>query len=108
MFSIFPNVWCSLAGSDDTVTGYCNQSLRIITPTYFFFALGLGGYFASQGLNTLKFPVLGALLRLSIVATGIFWVTAETPVNIVLYLVAFAVVAYGVFITFALKKGPWR
>ena len=108
LFAVFPSIWCGLVGSDDVVTGYCSQSLQIITPTYAFFALGLGCYFASQGLNTLKFPVLGALLRLCIVATGIFWVSAATPVNVVLLLVAFAVVVYGVFITLALKFGPWR
>ncbi len=107
LFSIFPAAWCGMVGSDETVTRYCSQSLRIITPTYAFFALGLGCYFASQGLNTLKFPVLGALLRLAIVVTGIFWVSADTPVNVVLFLVAFAVVVYGVFISLTLKLGPW-
>jgi len=108
LFFLFPSLWCGLVGSDDTVIGHCNRSLKAIAPTYMFFALGLGGYFASQGLNTLKFPVIGALLRLIIVATGIYWVTSDTSVSYTLLLVALAVVAYGTFVVTALKLGPWR
>lgn len=108
LLSLFPSVWCGVVGGDSTVIGYCNQSVRFVAPTYVFFALGLGCYFASQGLNTLKFPVLGALLRLAIVATGIFWVSETTSSTFVLFLVACAAVAYGMFITLALWAGPWR
>lgn len=107
LFFLFPSLWCGLVGSDELVVGNCNQSLKAIAPTYFFFALGLGGYFASQGLNTLLFPVLGALLRLLVVASGIFWVTASTPVNVTLALVVLAVIVYGLFVLTALKLGPW-
>lgn len=108
LFSMFPGSWCGLVGSDASVIANCSNSLRIIAPSYLFFALGLGCYFGSQGLNTLKIPVLGALLRLAIVTIGLLWVTTATSVNTVLYLVAFAVVAYGLFITILLKLGPWR
>ncbi len=108
LFSLFPEAWCGLVGSDPTVVEHCGQSLRVIAPTYAFFALGLGCYFGSQGLNTLQFPVIGALLRLLIVATGLYWVTEATSVNVVIYLVAFAVVVYGLFVAVALKLGPWR
>jgi len=107
-FSLFPTSWCSIVGSDEAVIAHCNHSLRVVAPTYAFLALGLGGYFASQGLNTLMWPVLGALLRLTIVATGIFWVTSATSINAVLLLVVFAVIVYGVFIAITLKIGPWR
>jgi len=108
LFALFPGSWCQLVGSDIVVIEHCSQSLRVIAPTYLFFALGLGCYFGSQGLNTLKFPVIGALLRLAVVATGLFWVTSATSVETVLYLVAAAVVLYGVFVTVALKLGSWR
>lgn len=62
IFALFPEIWCGNVGGDLQVIEHCQQSLHIIAPTYLFFALGLGGYFASQGLNTLKFPVHGALL----------------------------------------------
>lgn len=107
LLTMFPGVWCGVVGSDVTVIEHCSQSLRVIAPTYAFFALGLGGYFASQALNTLKFPVIGALFRLLIVATGLNWVTAATSVTAVLLLVASAVVVYGVFVVFALKYRSW-
>ncbi|MFK7992491.1 MAG: MATE family efflux transporter [Granulosicoccus sp.] len=106
--ALFPGTWCGIVGSDLTVIENCSQSLRVIAPTYAFFALGLGCYFGSQGLNTLKFPVLGSLLRLLIVATGLYWVTETTSINVVLYLVAGAVVTYGLFVGVGLRLGPWR
>ncbi len=108
LFAVFPGSWCTMVGSDTTVIDHCSQSLRLIAPTYAFFALGLGCYFASQGLDTLHYPVLGALLRLMVVATGLFWVTENTGANVVLYLVAGAVVLYGLFVAAGLKYGPWR
>ena len=108
LFSLFPNTWCALVGSDTSVIEHCNVSLRYVAPTYAFFALGLGCYFASQGLNTLKFPVLGALLRLVIVTTGLFWVSSTTEITTVLLLVAGAVVAYGLLVVTGLKLTAWR
>jgi len=107
LFAFFPGTWCGLVGSDAEVIENCSQSLRIVSPTYFFFALGLGCYFGSQGLNTLKFPVLGAVLRLAVVTTGLFWVSTATSINTVLFLVAAAVVVYGTFVIITLKLGPW-
>ena len=108
LLALFPGTWCGLVGSDAHVIEHCSQSLRVVAPTYVFFALGLGCYFGSQGLNTLGYPVIGALLRLLVVTTGLFWVTSATSINTVLYLVAAAVVVYGAFVTIALKLGPWR
>ncbi len=107
LLSLFPDSWCSIVGSDTTVIDNCAQSLRVIAPTYAFFALGLGCYFCSQGLNTLKFPVIGALLRLLLVASGLFWVSSTTSVFTALLLVASAVVLYGGFVVISLKIGPW-
>ena len=108
LLAAFPSTWCGLVGSDATVIEHCSQSLRTIAPTYFFFALGLGCYFGSQGLNTLKYPVIGALLRLALVTSGLVWVSGASSISSVLYLVAAAVVLYGAFVTVALRLGPWR
>jgi hypothetical protein len=63
---------------------------------------------ASQALNTLSFPVLGAFVRLVIVSTGLFWIGAETSIDVGLYLVALAAVAYGVVVALGLRLGPWK
>lgn len=107
-FAVFPGVWCEPLGSDLEVTNNCSQALRVVAPTYMFFALGLGCYFASQGLNTLGFPVLGAFTRLLVVVIGLFWVTEATSISLVLGLVAGAVVLYGIVVVTGLKLGPWK
>ena len=107
LFSLKPGWWCETFGSSPGVYQQCAASLQVLGPTYGFFALGLGCYFASQGLNTLVYPVLGALLRLLIVASGLVWVSAETSPTLVLGVVALAVATYGIFVAIALARGPW-
>jgi hypothetical protein len=52
--------------------------------------------------------VLGAFVRLVIVSTGLFWIGAETSIDVGLYLVALAAVAYGVVVALGLRLGPWK
>ena len=108
LLAVFPGIWCTLVGSDAAVIGSCNRSLQVVAPTYAFFALGLSCYLISQALNTLAFPVLGALVRLLIVASGLYWVSATTAIDHALYLVALAAVVYGVVVAAGLRAGPWR
>lgn len=108
VFALWPSLWCSPLASSTAVADTCSQSLRVIGPTYGFFALGLGSYFASQALNTLVYPVAGALLRLLIVASGLLWYQSTQPPSVLLYLVASAVIAYGIFVVLSLWYGPWR
>lgn len=108
LLSIFPASWCGLVGSDPAVINSCSQALAVIAPTYAFFALGLSCYLLSQALNTLAFPVLGALARLIIVTTGLYWVGSETSVDTTLYLVAIAAIVYGIVVAVGLRLGPWR
>ena len=104
------NWWCGGLGSAEEVVAHCSATLQILGPFYGFFAAGLGLYFASQGLDTLAWPVLGALLRMLIVATGLLWFDFgffATP-NDVLWLVAGAMIFYGVFVVVALRFRAWR
>ena len=113
-----PSLWCepfgsvgsstaTAGGAEARVIGYCEQAVRIIAPTYAFFAVGLSGYIASQAMNTLALPVSGALLRLLIVGSGLWWVSAETAPTTVLSLIAFAVCCYGPLVAIGLHLGPW-
>ena len=108
ILAVFPNGWCALVGSDPAVIGSCGQALTVVAPTYAFFALGLSCYLASQALNTLSYPVLGALVRLLVVSSGLFWIGAETSIDAGLYLVALAAVAYGLVVALGLRMGPWK
>ena len=48
------------------------------------------------------------LVRLLIVASGLYWVSATTAIDHALYLVALAAVVYGVGVAAGLREGPWR
>lgn len=107
LFAGLPHLWCETFGRNPEMIGHCEQSLQFIGPTYAFFAIGLGCYFASQGLNTLVPPVVGALLRLLIVSSGLYWVNADTSPQVLLMVVAFAVVTYGVYVALVLRLTSW-
>ena len=70
--------YCPLAGTVarlvhrlPAVAAVTDHYLRVVGPFYGFFGLGLCLYFASQGLNSLFWPVFGTFLRLAVVAAGI-------------------------------------
>ncbi len=107
-FALAPQFWCDQVASNESVSGNCQQTLQILGPFYGFFALGLGLYFASQGLNTLIYPVSGALVRLLLVATGLLWVGTDTDPAIVLWTIAGAMIAYGIFVATCLWRIAWR
>ncbi len=104
-----PTWWCDRLGAD-RVASHCGNTLEILGPFYGFFAAGLGLYFASQGLNTLLWPVLGSLLRSIIVASVLLWMNFDwfsTP-DPILWLIAGAMGFYGVFVVLGLRFQAWR
>ncbi|MGB0866984.1 MAG: MATE family efflux transporter [Granulosicoccaceae bacterium] len=108
VLAIWPSLWCQPMSDGETTAQHCEASLRVIGPSYGFFALGLGLYFASQGLNTLIYPVAGAALRLLIVLAAFWFTTNSTPPSTLLWIVAAAVLSYGGVTAMALAFGPWR
>ncbi|MCB1808706.1 MAG: MATE family efflux transporter [Candidatus Competibacteraceae bacterium] len=109
-FAMNPQWWCGNLGSNPTVIAHCSTTLQTLGPFYGFFAAGLGLYFASQGLNTLAWPVLGAVLRTIIVASGLLWLNSNiisTP-QPVLWLIAGAMCVYGIFVALAMWCKVWR
>ncbi len=105
-----PQWWCGSLGSSPGVIAHCSTTVQTLGPFYGFYAAGLGLYFASQGMNTLAWPVLGAVLRTLIVASGLLWLgsgLAATPKGL-LWLVAGAMSFYGVFVVAALWLRAWR
>ena len=107
VFALAPQLWCGPLSSNAAVAAHCGQTLQILGPAYGFFALGLGLYFASQGLNTLIYPVAGALVRLLLVATGLLWVSADTEPTIILWTLSGAMAVYGLFVAICLKQFGW-
>ncbi|WP_118133938.1 MATE family efflux transporter [Oceanicella sp. SM1341] len=108
--ALWPGLWWSLFTTDPQVAAAATAYLTRVSPLYFFFGLGMCLYCASQGLETLAMPVLGAVLRFVIVAGGIAVLGALEGLSAdgLLLLVAVAMTAYGLFIALGLHLGPWR
>ena len=110
VLSIWPALWVGLFTNEAEIAATAAQTLRRVGPCYAFFGLGLCLYFVSQGLATLPLPVLGAVLRLSVVGAG-FWVLSSMDLlntDTALWTVSLAMVFYGCFVALGLAIGPWR
>jgi len=108
--ALAPDLWGRLFTDDPATLHAVGVYLAIVGPFYAFFGLGLCLYFASQGLDSLVWPVLGTLLRLVLVLVGgaaLVLAGAASP-EAVFAVVAGAMAVYGVFIAAALRLGPWR
>src|SRR5262249_12254015 len=66
----FPDAWSSLFGDDPIMNAVGTQDLRVVGPFYGFFGMGLALYFASQGAGRLGWPLIAALLRVTIATAG--------------------------------------
>ena len=105
-----PDLWGRLFTRDPETLLAVGTYLGIVGPFYAFFGLGLCLYFASQGLGSMVWPVIGTFLRLLIVVAGgaaLVMTDAATP-QAVFAVVAGAMAFYGLFIVAALRLGPWR
>ncbi|MEQ8586393.1 MAG: MATE family efflux transporter [Thalassobaculaceae bacterium] len=108
--AVQPDLWGRLFTDDPATLEAVGLYLSIVGPFYAFFGLGLCLYFASQGLGSMVWPVVGTLLRLLIVLGGglaLLATDAATP-SAVFSVVAGAMAFYGLFIVAALRLGPWR
>ena len=110
VLSIWPSLWTGLFTDQPEIADTAAQTLGIVGPCYAFFGLGLCLYFVSQGLATLPIPVLGAVLRLTVVG-AVFWILAQSgslTTDTALWTVSGAMIFYGCFVAIGLATGPWR
>jgi Na+-driven multidrug efflux pump len=83
------------------------QYLHVVGPFYGFFGMGLALYFASQGAGRLGWPLLAALLRVTIATGGgVVAVRAAGLFGLFLALGA-ALAAFGLVIAIAIASGAW-
>ncbi len=108
--ALFPDLWLSLFTDDPDTIVAGRAYLRIVGPFYAFIGVGLCLYFASQALNSLIWPVMGALVRLGIVAIGGWTLSALNMITpeTVFITVGVSIFAYGTFNAVALRLGPWK
>ncbi|NQW08766.1 MAG: MATE family efflux transporter [Alphaproteobacteria bacterium] len=110
LVALWPGLWVGLFSTDPATVAAAGLYFRLVGPFYGFFGLGLCLYFASQGLDSLVWPVIGTALRLVVVLVGGFGLLAldsATPTRVFM-VVAAAMALYGLFVAAALRLGPWR
>jgi Na+-driven multidrug efflux pump len=97
----------SLFGSDATMNAIGVHYLRVVGPFYGFFGMGLALYFASQGAGRLGWPLLAALLRMTI-ATGGGWLAVQSFGLTGLFLaLGLALAVFGLVTAIAIASGVW-
>jgi putative MATE family efflux protein len=105
--AIFPHAWLSLFGDDPTMNDVGVHYLHVVGPFYGFFGLGLALYFASQGAGRLRWPLLAALLRMTI-ATGGGWLAVQMwGLDGLFVALALALAAVGLVTAAAVASGVW-
>src|SRR5579883_240296 len=105
--AFFPAAWMSLFGADATMNEVGVHYLHVVGPFYGFFGLGLALYFASQGAGRLGWPLIAALLRVTI-ATGGGYIAVQAAGLTGLYLaLGLALAAFGLVTAIAIASGVW-
>ncbi|HEY4920551.1 MAG TPA: MATE family efflux transporter [Xanthobacteraceae bacterium] len=105
--TLFPGAWMSLFGADATMNAVGVHYLHVVGPFYGFFGLGLALYFASQGAGRLGWPLIAALVRVTI-ATGGGYVAVHAAGLTGLYLaLGLALAAFGLVTAIATASGAW-
>lgn len=106
--AIWPEAWLGLFSEDPVTLAVGADYLRRVGPAYGFFGLGLALYFASQGAGRLFWPLLSSVLRMLIVVLGGWLALAVTgSLSWVFAAVAAGMVAYGVSLAVAVRRGAW-
>ena len=108
--ALWPELWRGWFTDIPAVAAVTDHYLRVVGPFYGFFGLGLCLYFASQGLNTLFWPVFGTFLRLAVVAAGVGALSLQGAPNLshLLMVVAAGILTYGGVIASGLHWRAWR
>jgi len=105
--TIFPEAWLTLFGDDPMMIAVGVQYLRVVGPFYGFLGMGLALYFASQGAGRLGWPLLAALLRVTI-ATGGGLIAVQVGGLFGLFLaLGLALAAFGLVTAIAIASGAW-
>ncbi|WP_238455730.1 MATE family efflux transporter [Azohydromonas lata] len=103
-----PDLWAGAFSQDEAVLEHARQYLRIAGPAFPLFGLGLTLYFASQGAGRVLGPVLASTVRLVLVAgIGALLSANGSTASGFFWLVAAAMVAYGLSTAAAVKFTSW-
>ena len=106
--SLAPEQWAGLFTHNADVLAHACRYLVIAGPAFPFFGMGLTLYFASQGSGKVLGPVLAGTLRLALVAgVGGWLVTTGLGADAYFWLVAAAMVLYGLSTVLLVRMTRW-
>ena len=110
VLAIFPDGWITLFTQDPLVHASAKAFIQIVGPCFFFQGLGLSLYFASQGANAMRWPVLATILRVAVAGCVSFSLGFIFDLGLVgiYYGSALGMVSYAIIIASAVKWGAWR
>ena len=108
--ALTPNLWISIFTSDPETLLVTKQYIQILGVCYVFQGYGLSLYFASQGANAMKWPIIITAIRLivfSVIALiAVYWLSYGLVS--IFYASAIAMVIFGILMVISLKMGAWR
>jgi len=107
--TVLPMSWAGLFSSNADVLGHAVDYLTTVGPAFAFFGMGLTLYFASQGSGKVLGPVMAGTVRLLLVAVVGWWLKAhDAPASAYFWLVAVAMVAYGISTLVLVRMTRWQ
>ena len=105
--TLFPDAWVALCGNDATMNAVGAHYLRVVGPFYGFFGMGLALYFASQGAGRLGWPLLAALLRVTIATGGGYLAVRAAGLTGLFLALGLALAVFGLVTAVAIASGVW-
>ena len=110
ILALTPELWITFFTSDPDVLMVTKKYIQILGACYLFQGFGLSLYFASQGANAMKWPIIITGLRFIVFTfaalISIHWLS--TGIVGIFYSSAGAMVLFGVLMVLAVKFGAWR
>ena len=110
ILALTPDIWIKIFTSDQAALMVTKQYIQILGVCYLFQGLGLSLYFASQGANAMKWPIIITALRFIVFTVAaiisVYWLS--TGIVGIFYSSAIAMILFGVLMVLALKRGAWR
>ena len=110
ILALTPDIWIRVFTADQETLMVTKQYIQILGVCYLFQGFGLSLYFASQGANAMKWPIVITALRFVVFTVAalvsVYWLS--TGIVGIFYSSAGAMILFGVLMVVALKKGAWR
>jgi putative MATE family efflux protein len=110
ILALTSNHWIHFFATDQATYLVTKQYIEIVGLCFAFQGLGLSLYFASQGANAMRWPILATTARFAVAAIG-GWVSVNylsSGLVGVFYSAATAMTLFGLMLVISLKMGAWR